>query len=177
MARDAIRDGGVVAYPTENCYGLGCHPKDYIAIKKLLTLKQRPVTKGLILIASDIVQLRKYIQALPDELMLKMVESWPSTTTWLVPAAPWVPSWLKGDSNKIALRIPAHKFARRLCNFCGHALVSTSANPGGLRPARSSRQVYQYFSDNIDYVVDASCGKAKRPSTIIDLMTDQIIRP
>lgn len=177
LARDVIHAGGVVAYPTENCFGLGCHPKDYLAVKKILNLKQRPTAKGLILIGSDMGQLRKYIEILPDELMVKMASSWPSSTTWLVPAAPWVPSWLKGDSDNIAIRIPAHKLARQLCKHCGHALVSTSANPSGRRPARSSGQVYKLFFDDIDYVIDASCGSAKRPSTIIDLLTDQIIRP
>ena len=175
-ARDVIRDGGVVAYPTESCYGLGCHPKNYAAISKILALKQRSASKGLILIAYDITQLTSYFEVLPDDLVSKLSSSWPSSTTWLVPAASWVPSWLKGDSDKIAVRIPAHRLARQLCKYCGHALVSTSANPGGQRAARSSAQVNRIFSNKVDFVVDAKCGSASRPSTIIDLLTDQIIR-
>ena len=176
MARDVIRDRGVVAYPTESCFGLGCLPKDPLAVKKILALKQRPASKGLILIAGEIAQLIQYIEPQPDELMLKMTASWPSSTTWLVPAASWVPSWLKGDSDKIALRIPAHRFARRLCNYCGHALVSTSANPSGQRAARSAHEVNRLFAHHVDYVVDSKCGAARRASRIIDLITDQVVR-
>lgn len=175
-ARDVIRGGGVVAYPTESCYGLGCYPKNHAAIRKILSLKRRSVTKGLILIAGDITQVTKYIEILPDELLSKISSSWPSSTTWLVPAASWVPSWLKGDSDKIAIRVPAHSLARQLCKYCGHALVSTSANLSGQPAARSCAQVRRCFANKVDYVVDSNCGSASRPSTIIDLLTDQIIR-
>lgn len=175
-ARDVVRDSGVVAYPTESCYGLGCHPKNYKAIRKILALKKRPATKGMILIANDITQLRGYFAVLPDNLLFKLSSSWPSSTTWLVPAACWVPSWIKGDSDKIAVRIPAHRLARQLCKYCGHALVSTSANQSGQRAARSGAQVKRIFSNQVDYVVDAKCGSASQPSTIIDLLTDQILR-
>lgn len=175
-AREVIRNGGVVAYPTESCFGLGCHPKQHAAVQKILRIKRRSATHGLILIAGDIEQISSYIKILPNELKSKMAASWPSSTTWLIPAASWVPSWIRGDSDKIALRIPAHRLARQLCNYCGHALVSTSANRRGQRSARSATQVNRIFSNHVDFVLDAKCGSANRPSTIIDLLTDQIIR-
>lgn len=176
-ARQVIRDGGVLAYPTESCFGLGCKPKNHAAVKKILALKRRPASKGLILIAADINQIKPYIQDIHEELLAKMSSSWPSATTWLVPAASWVPVWIKGNSDKIAVRIPAHRLARQLCRHCGHALVSTSANRSGQRSVRHAAHVERIFSDKVDYIVDANCGLAKRPSTIIDLLTDRIIRP
>ncbi len=175
-ARDVIGNGGIVAYPTESCYGLGCYPKDYNAIRKILLLKYRPVTKGLIVIGGDINQVSKYFQVLSDDLWSRLSLSWPSATTWLVPAASWVPSWLKGDSDKIAVRVPAHRLARELCKYCGHALVSTSANLSGQRAARTRAEVSRIFSDKVDYIIDAKCGSATRPSTITDLLTGQVIR-
>ena len=176
-ARDVIREGGVVAYPTESCFGLGCNPRHYTGVKKILMLKRRSASKGLILIGADYSQFSPYVKNLPDELITKMASSWPSSTTWLVPAASWVPSWLKGNSDKIALRIPAHRLARQLCRYCGHALVSTSANRSGQRSARHAIHVRRIFSNTVDFIVDAKCGTADRPSTIIDLLSGKIMRP
>ena len=175
-AASALKADGVIAYPTESCFGLGCNPKSYKAVKRILKMKRRPYAKGLILIAHDYSQLSVYLQKLPEELLNKMTSSWPSATTWLCPAAPWVPTWLKGKHQQIAVRIPAHRIARQLCKQTGYALVSTSANLSGQRALRHYQQVDKIFTDKIDYLVQAKCGGAKRASTIIDLITDQVIR-
>ncbi len=175
-ANTAVADGGVIAYPTESCFGLGCYPKDSQAVKKILRLKHRPASKGLILIGCDFAQLQPYIKKLPDYLIEKMLASWPAAVSWLVPAAPWVPKWLTGDSDKIVVRVPDHKFARELCRSCDYALVSTSANRSGQKACRTTTQVKKIFSKEVDYIVDLSCGKAIKPSTIIDVETDRIIR-
>ena len=175
-ACETVRSGGVVAYPTESCYGLGCHPKNYSAVKKILKLKHRSSNKGLILIAHDISQLSGYFDTLPVELLEKLSASWPSRTTWLVPAARWMPTWIKGSSSKIAVRVPAHKLARELSKQCGHPLISTSANLSGQGSARSAKQVEHIFSSRVDFVIKAPCGREKRASTIIDLLSNQVIR-
>ncbi len=176
-ASAVINTGGVCAYPTESCFGLGCNPKDSKAVQRILKLKRRSTSKGLILIGSDYSQLEPFITAsLSENLKIKMLNSWPAAITWLVPAAQWTPNWLRGDSDKIAIRVPDHKIARELCRLCDHALVSTSANLSGRRVTRTSEQVKNIFAESVDYIVDAECGGFRNPSTIIDIKTDQVIR-
>ena len=110
-ATAAIRHGGVIAYPTEAVYGLGCNPLDWDAVQRLLDLKQRPIDKGLILIASEFDQLRPFIIEPAQEIMAPVFSSWPGPTTWLLPAAPRVPKWLTGRHRSIAIRVTAHPLA------------------------------------------------------------------
>ncbi len=175
-ASQIVADGGVIAYPTESCFGLGCYPKNSTAVKRILQLKHRSASKGMILIGSDFYHLRPYIKELPEQLIEKMLNSWPAAITWLVPAAHWVPDWLTGDSDKIAIRIPGHAIARELCRICDHALVSTSANKAGQPACVKKNQIERIFATEIDYIVDYPCGRSTRPSKIIDIESETVIR-
>src|SRR5579885_1531122 len=95
-AVETVRNGGVVAYPTEAVYGLGCDPLDHAAVRRIFEIKQRDAGKGLILIAAEIEQLLPYMAKLPDEVGAKLRASWPGPVTWVVPAAPSLPFWLSG---------------------------------------------------------------------------------
>jgi len=176
QASAAIASGGICAYPTEHCFGLGCNPKDSQAVQKILKLKRRSASKGLIIIGCNFSQLQPYVKELRDEQLDKMLDSWPAAITWLVPAAKWVPQWLRGDSDKIAIRVPDHKIASQLCLYCDHALISTSANRSGQTVRTTSEQVKKHFDEGLDYIVDASCGGYSDPSTIIDIDTGIVIR-
>ena len=171
-----IRAGGVISYPTEAVFGLGCDPLNPEAVNRILDLKARPVTKGLILIASDFWQLKPYLQQLPDAIETKILASWPGPTTWLVPALENVPYWLRGVHKSLAVRISDHPTVIELCRASGSALVSTSANPGGLPPARTSLAVRRYFHGTLDAMVAGSTGGQQRPSVIRDALTDKQIR-
>ena len=128
--------GGVIAYPTESCYGLGCDPRNNRAIRDLLGIKQRHWNKGLIIIAASVEQLDRYIDR--EQLnMNKVLQSWPGPTTWLLPASRDCPNWLSGEHDTLAVRVSAHPLVRRLCDILDGAIVSTSANTSGQRPARS----------------------------------------
>jgi len=172
----AIKSGGVVAYPTESCFGLGCNPKDPAAVKRILSMKNRSSAKGLILIGSEISQFLPYFDTLADKHLNKLEKSWPAAITWLVPAAHATPRWLSGISGKIAVRIPDHFLARQLCHLCGHALVSTSANQAGRKPCRSAEQVKSAFSNGPDVIIQAACGGLASPSRVIDLNSDLVVR-
>ena len=176
QASEIIASGGICAYPTESCFGLGCNPKDSKAVQRILMLKRRSSSKGLILIGNNFSQLELYAKELPQYLKEKLLNSWPGAITWLVPAANWVPKWLTGDSDKIAIRIPDHKIARELCRVSEQALVSTSANQTGQKACRNSQQVKRLFDNNIDYIIDTNSGKSLSPSMIIDVETDNVIR-
>lgn len=173
--RAHIKQGGVIAYPTESCYGLGCDPRNRRAVMKILRLKGRPQYKGLILIGADFGQLESYAAPLDDEQWQQISSCWPGPVTWLLPASRRTPSWLRGDHQSIAVRVTAHPLAARLCQVLGMALVSTSANRSGLKSARTYAACSKSFGNEV-IVVPGLVGKRRKPSTIMDLMTGAVIR-
>ncbi|MEJ2059871.1 MAG: L-threonylcarbamoyladenylate synthase [Gammaproteobacteria bacterium] len=175
-AAAAIRAGGVVAYPTEAVFGLGCDPRNEHAVRRVLALKGRPPGKGLILIAADLHQLIPYLAPLPHDLLERVRASWPGPVTWLLPARPHTPSWLTGRHHTLAVRVTAHPLAAALCCAARTALVSTSANRAGRPPVRHAAEVRALFGAQLDAVIDAPVGGLKRPSEIRDAH-GRIIRP
>lgn len=173
--RSFLKRGGVLAYPTESCYGLGCDPRNAAAVRRVLRLKRRNASKGLILIAAHTRQLWPYIAELPPALTRRMRAAWPGPHTWLVPAARTCPPWLRGGHDTIAVRVTAHRAAAQLCRLAGMALVSTSANLSGGKPARSARQCHRLFGKRVR-VIPGSVGARRRPSTMQDLVSGRIIR-
>lgn len=173
--RAHLKRGGVIAYPTESCYGLGCDPRNRRAVIKLLRLKERPQRKGLILIGSDYGQLGSFAAPLTRAQTAKITPTWPGPVTWLLPVARNTPPWLRGRHKSIAVRVTGHSLASRLCKLLGMALVSTSANRSGLNPARTYAACVRAFGREA-LVVPGLIGKRKRPSAIMDLVTDAVIR-
>lgn len=171
-----IHRGGVVAYPTEAVFGLGCNPLDQQAVNRLLAIKNRSVDKGLILIASNLEQLSAYI-ALPNERIRNtLLKTSSKPITWLVPTSEFTPNWITGKYSSIAIRITQYVPCRELCDACAHPIVSTSANLSSHPPATSFQEVQQYFDGKIDGMLNASIGKRSSPSEIRDIMTGNIIR-
>lgn len=173
-----LRDGGVLAYPTEAVYGLGCDPHDRAAFERLFALKGRPATQGVLLIAADFAQVRPYIDltAVGDDVLAQVRASWPGPHTWVFPRSSTVPDWVAGAHAGIALRVTAHEPAARLCRAFGAPLVSTSANPHGEPPARDVATLERYFGDRLDGAMDAPLGGLDRPTTIRDALSGAIIR-
>jgi L-threonylcarbamoyladenylate synthase len=176
QAVDAVRDGGVIAYPTEAVYGLGCDPDNIQAVQKILYLKQREKSKGLILIASDVEQLLPYLARLPEEAKHRVLASWPGPFTWLWPARESTSDWLRGDFSTLAVRVSAHPLVRELCQAVGKPLVSTSANLSGQPPARTAAEVFEQFDDSIDFVLEGQVGPSTSPTEIRDALTGKLIR-
>ena len=172
-----LRAGGVIAYPTEAVWGLGCDPWNSSAVERLLYLKSRAMDKGLILACGDIRQLDFLLSALDAEQCQKLSQSWPGANTWLVPdSRHTIPTWIKGRHDKVAVRVSKHSLIRGLSDELGGPIVSTSANPAGAPPAMSSLHIRQYFGQQLDYIVPGSLGLDKQPSRIMDLATDAVIR-
>jgi len=175
QAVKTLNMGGTIAYPTEAVFGVGCDPWDEDAVFDLLEIKQRPWTKGLILIASDFNQLQDFIEPVSAELLKQLQETWPGPVTWLLPARETVPEYLTGQHKTIAVRVTAHPLTRQLCDAFGGAIVSTSANITGLRPAKNVHQV-RWQLPAIDYVLAGALGGADKPSQIRDAQSGQILR-
>ena len=176
QARHHLIKGGIIAYPTEAIYGIGCDPWNKLAIDRLLALKHRSWRKGLILIAANYAQLTPFLEPLTPTLETKVLATWPGAVTWLLPARATVPRWLRGQSGQLAVRITAHVQAAQLCQFWGGALVSTSANLSGQAAAKTTLRVRQIFGQQLDYIVPGKVGDLGRPSEIRDALTDKILR-
>ena len=177
QAARVIHGGGLIAYPTEAIYGLGCDPLDAAAVQRLLALKERPMDKGLILIAADIDQLRPYLAPLSTKDETTVLATWPGPVTWLLPARPETPHWLRGTHDTLAVRITDHPLAAALCRQLGHPLVSTSANRSGQPPARTPLTVQRQLGRTLDLIVSGPLGNQTRPTIIRDLVSGQILRP
>lgn len=177
-AASMLRGGGVLAYPTEAVFGLGCDPHAPIAFRRIFDLKQRPPQRGVLLIAADYAQVERYIavDAVPTARMDQIRAGWPGPHTWIFPRAPDVPAWIAGEHPDIALRVTAHAPAAALCRAFGGALVSTSANPHGKPPARALDVLESYFGEALDGVLDAPLGGQSTPTVIRDALTGAIIR-
>jgi L-threonylcarbamoyladenylate synthase len=173
--RKYLQRGGIIAYPTESCYGLGCDPANREAVIRLLRLKQRPQAKGLILIAAAFRQLNPYVAPLTEAQLNQINATWPGPHTWILPASAHCPVWLTGRHQGIAVRVTAHRDASRLCQGIGMARGSTSANTGGGKPAKSRRECLRLFGAKVK-VLPGNVGRRRKPSTIQDLATGTIIR-
>jgi L-threonylcarbamoyladenylate synthase len=174
----ALNAGGVVAYPTEAVYGLGCNPRDRAAFAKLFALKERPSARGVLLIGADFEQVAPYIDlaATPAAAIERACATWPGPHTWIFPRAANVPDWIAGDRAGIALRVTAHPIAAALCRAFGAALVSTSANRHGAPPARDADMVRAVFGGRIDAVLDGPVGGLERPTPIRDAIDGDFVR-
>jgi len=163
-----LHAGGVVAYPTEAVFGLGCDPLNREAVNHLFDLKGRSEDKGLILIASKLSQLSPYIQPLNEPLLSVINEPGEQPTTWLLPAKQGVPDWLTGGRDKIAIRLIRHALAKELCELADMAIVSTSANKSGCLPTKTANQTRLKFSKKDVYTINGQVGSSRSPSRIID---------
>ncbi|MDQ2077071.1 L-threonylcarbamoyladenylate synthase [Marinimicrobium sp. ABcell2] len=171
-----MQGGGVVAYPTEAVWGLGCDPSNPEAVFRLLALKDRSPQKGLILLAANIDQLEPLLSGLDDLQRQRLRRTWPGPTTWLVPHHGKVPSWISGRFDSVAVRVTDHPIAAGLSQAFGGPIVSTSANPQGREPAGNPLRLRQYFPGELDDIVPGPLGGRCQPSEIRDLLTGEVLR-
>lgn len=173
-----LRGGGIVAYPTEGVWGLGCDPMDEAAVMRLLAIKQRPVDKGLILIASRLEQLAAFVDlpVLPTERLTEVLQTWPGPHTWILPASPLAPRWITGAHDGIAVRISAHPEVVALCDAYHGALVSTSANRTGQPAPRMRAELESALLEEIGGVLTGQTGGLEQPTPIRDGRTGEVLR-
>jgi len=177
-AFNVFQQGGVIAYPTEAVFGLGCDPDNPKAIQKLLTIKNRPVEKGLILLAGDFEQLLPYLDtsALSVTQIKQILNRWPNGITQILPANPKLSSLLTGQFNSIAVRVTDQADVVRLCKQAAKPIVSTSANLSGEPPARTWQTLDSQLLTMIDYLIKGDTLAYQQPSTIINGLTGEVFR-
>ncbi|MBO9717689.1 MAG: Sua5/YciO/YrdC/YwlC family protein [Pseudoxanthomonas sp.] len=177
-AAPLLQRGGLLAYPTEAVWGLGCDPDNEASVLRLLELKQRPVEKGLILVAAHLDPLRRWLDltALPPERLALVLASWPGPHTWVMPAAADAPAWITGGRDSIAVRISAHPVVVALCEAFGGALVSTSANRGGEPPAHARAGLDPGLMAAVDGIVAGETGGLAQPTAIRQALDGALLR-
>lgn len=173
-----LRRGGVIAYPTEAVWGLGCDPFDEAAVTRLLALKQRDVAKGLILVAAEVAQFDSLADwnALDPIQRDAVLASWPGPHTWIVPATARAPRWITGDHHGIALRLSAHPLVVALCRGFGRAIVSTSANRAGAPSPRTLDEFDPDLRNAVDAIVAGETSGLSRPTPIRDARSGAALR-
>ncbi|WP_107853177.1 L-threonylcarbamoyladenylate synthase [Oceanimonas marisflavi] len=178
-AVDRLEQGGVIGYATEAVFGIGCDPDNGEAVQRVLAIKERPIDKGLVLIAADFSQLQPYLDLtrLPEGRLEVILASWPGPYTWIIPARPEVPEWLRGRFDSLAVRVTDHAQVHDLCLAFGKPLVSTSANKSGEEPARSAEELAARLGNELDYILPGDTHGRANPSLIRDGITGAVVRP
>ncbi|MDN5865744.1 MAG: Sua5/YciO/YrdC/YwlC family protein [Gammaproteobacteria bacterium] len=175
-AVEVLRSGGVIGYPTEGCFGLGCDPRNTAAIRSLLGRKRRSWRQGLILIGAHWGQLAPWVDRSDPLPLARARATWPGPHTWLLPAHPQVSRWLRGEHDTIAVRITAHALAAALCRAFRGAIVSTSANRHGFPPVATAGQLERQFAGGVELVLAGRLGGSPGPTAIHDARTGKMLR-
>lgn len=175
-----LKTGGIIAYPTEGVYGLGCDPFNKDAVKKLLHIKKRQMAKGLILIAASWQQILPLIKLenIKPTILKKIRANWPGPITWIFPSTKIVPKWITGKHNSVAIRITSHPTAKKICQKFGGPIVSTSANLAGNSPIITKKALIAQFSSLNQKIIitKGRVGRLKHPTKIYDALTGKILR-
>jgi L-threonylcarbamoyladenylate synthase len=168
-AAAALRDGAIVAYPTDTFYGLAVDPRRDDAVRKLFAVKGRAGSAAIPLIAGDAEQAMTVGAFSPAAVALARA-FWPGPLTIVVPAAPGLSRLLSGERDTLGVRVPAHAVARALATAFGAPITSTSANLSGDPPSRSAREVVAGFGNRVDVVLDGGEAPGGPPSTLVELV-------
>jgi len=174
-AANVLLRGGIIAYPTEGVFGLGCLPDDQQALRRLLDIKRRDAAKGLIVIAANAEQLEDWIELPAGRSLPEPDPDHP--ITWIIAPGVKASPMLCGEHASLAVRITSNPVARALCLAAESPLVSTSANLSGKPTARNRYVLRRQFANVVDYVVPGDCGPASGPSEIRDFDSGKVLRP
>ena len=185
-ALSALKHGEVIAYPTEGVWGLGCDPFNADAVDRLLALKNRPMDKGLILVAANLAQISPLLSFLSNAQLAQLKESVSDDsahvsgesrpTTWLIPSNGLIPYWITGTHDTVAVRISKHPMVAALCQSFGGMIVSTSANPSSQAPALTQLNVRHYFGKQIPVYLSGKVNRSGVTSEIRNLVTGDVLR-
>ena len=175
-AVNAAARGGVIAFPTESVYSLGCDPHCEKAVLRVCAMKQRSVEQGFIVVVSDLRHLDGWLNVLPPRILARAQATWPGPVTWVFPCSEQVPEWVRGKHGSLAVRVSAHPDVHRLCSLLGGPLISTSANLSGSLPARDAEATRSIFNGQIDYVLEGRVGTLRQPTPIYDIITGEQLR-
>ena len=175
QAADIIKNGGLIAYPTETVYGLGADPYNAEAIQKIFTAKGRAEDKGIILLIRGVDDLSTLVHTVSPTAQILIEVFWPGPLTLVFHANRDLSPALLGGRDTIALRHSSSSVASRLLFALGGPLTSTSANRSAEPPARSACEVENALGDHLDLILDGGPSDTTLPSTLVDVSSDRVI--
>ena len=162
-----IADGGLVVFPTDTVYGVGCDPRNVAAIERVYAAKARSHLKALPLLLSDTAVLRTVTAGVGEQTLALCEALWPGALTVVLPKAADLPDEL-GSKETLAVRVPDHDGLREFIRRCGGAIAATSANPSGEPDALDAEQAEAHLGAKVDLVVDGGRVRGGVPSTVVD---------
>lgn len=174
-AVSSIRQGRIVAFPTETYYGLAVDPFNSAAVDRLYCLKNRPVDKPLLVLIDEISQLDTIVTCIPSQFNNLIERYWPGPLTLVFPAMPSLHSNITAGTDSVGVRISPHPLAAEFVRKVRHPITATSANLSGLPPACNAEQVFEMFGDEIDLVLDGGTTAAGLPSTVVGLEGGKLV--
>jgi L-threonylcarbamoyladenylate synthase len=164
-----IRNGGLVALPTDTLYGLAADPFRADAVARVLAVKGRTASRGLPLIAADADQIAAHLGGLPPNAVRLAGKFWPGPLTLLIPAPAALARDVSGGTGRVGVRVPAHDIARAICRGAGGPITATSANRTGQPATSDPAEVERTLGDDVDLLIDAGPSPGGAPSTIVDV--------
>ena len=170
-AAKIISQGGVIAFRTDTFYGLGADPFNAAAVARIKELKGREEHKPILLLLADVSEVDRFIADRSKEFEEVARKFWPGPLTIVGRAVANLPAEITAGTGTVGVRVPDDDSVRELVRQCGGALTATSANPSGREPARSAKEVIDYFGIQIDLIVDEGEVTATEPSTVFDVTT------
>lgn len=167
-AVNALENGGVIAFPTDTVYGIGVDGESSLAIEKLYALKGRSAGKATQLLIGDISWLSKYCDVTQSRILPFLEQCWPGPLTVILSASECVPPLLLGKGNSVGVRIPNHPIILKILKIFGRGIAASSANPSGALPAKSLKEIKNYFSEGILITLNGAPEPEGISSTVID---------
>ncbi len=174
QAARVLQKGGVIGYPTETVYGIGCDIHNAAAVSRIYDLKQRDHSKAMIIIAADILQIRELVEYIPEAAEVLAENFWPGPLTMVFEAATHIQELPIRKTNTIAIRIPDCKICLSLLKTCGFPIVSTSANKSGQPDSTDADKVIASFGSDLDLIIDGGPTPSSAPSTIVDVTQEPV---
>jgi tRNA threonylcarbamoyl adenosine modification protein (Sua5/YciO/YrdC/YwlC family) len=168
-AAEAVLRGGIIAFPTDTLYGLGCSLFDVSAVEMVARLKRRDPSLAVISLIPDPKQVYGLAEEITDVAQRLMARYWPGPLSLIFRAAPIVPARVRGAGGTVALRCPKDPLCLRLLDRIGGPVVTSSANLTGQRPAETADEVLRIFGNQIDLVLDGGPRHGALPSTLVDV--------
>lgn len=174
-ACDVVKNGGVILYPTDTIWGLGCDPNNEEAIKKLLMIKKRASNKNLIVLVNNEGLLQRYVKEIPD-VCYDLLDYAERPLTIVYPNGQYVSKSVLGPENSIAIRVTKDVFCIQLIQKLKHGLVSTSANISNQAYTNNMDELPTEIKDHVDYIVNLPLKNDKQPpSQIIKIGADSSV--
>ena len=174
-AAAVIRKGGILLYPTDTIYGLGCDAYNAGAVERLFKVKRRPEKNRALVLAAGKTMLEALVEEMPDAALRLMEHFWPGPLTLIFRARVDLHASITGDDRKVGIRIPDNRFCLKLLNACGVPIVSTSANISGRPYTEEPETLKKLFLKDVDLMVDAGMLRGALPSTVVDVTSEQAV--